>query len=435
MKVAVVGAGYAGMAAAVTLADHGIPVIVFEAARLAGGRARRVEVHGLALDNGLHILIGAYRETLRLIERVNPAADRELLRLPLDWVIHRQFRLRAAALPTPLHLIVGLLGARGLSFADRLSALRFVVTSRIRRFELPGDTTVEALLDRHRQSPRVRAVLWHPLCVAALNTPPRRASARVFLRVLADTLGAGRRESDLILARTDLTSLFPEPARSYVEARGGAVRTACRVTAIDPCDGGFSVTAGAQREEFTHVICALAPHQVKGFLVGITALTEVMEMVERFDVQPIHSVYLRYPRSIVLPAPMLGFDSALVHWVFDREALCGEAGVIGAVISAEGPHQQLTQDELARAVHEEIERQLGPLPRPLWTQVIAEKRATFACTPALARPAQRTPLRNFFLAGDYTVSDYPATLEAAVRSGINAANMICETRGGAARAL
>jgi squalene-associated FAD-dependent desaturase len=313
--------------------------------------------------------------------------------------------------------------------------LRFVVAHRIRRFELPGDATVDALLDRYRQSPRLRQVLWHPLCIAALNTPPHRASARVFLRVLGDTLGAGRRDSDLILARTDLTALFPEPAASYVEARGGSVRTGRRVTAIDPCADGFSVTAGGEAEAYTHVVCALAPHQAKAFLVGITALAEVAEIVERFDVQPIHSVYVRYPGSIALPAPMLGLDSALVHWVFDREALCGQAGVIGAVISAEGPHQQLTQDELARAVHQELQRQLGALPEPLWIQVIAEKRATFACTPALARPAQRTPLRNFFLAGDYTVTDYPATLEAAVRSGINAANMICETRGDARRAL
>jgi squalene-associated FAD-dependent desaturase len=428
MKVAVIGAGYAGMAAAVTLADHGASVTVFEAARLPGGRARRVEAHGLALDNGLHILIGAYRETLRLIERINPAGKRALMRLPLDWVIHRQFRLRAAALPAPLHLVVGLLRASGVSLAERLGALRFMLRMRFARFGLAGDLTVEDLLDRFNQSAHMRRVLWHPLCMAALNTPPRRASARVFLRVLGDTLGAGRNQCDLILARTDLTALFPEPAASYVAARGGSVRTGCRVTAIDCCDGGFSVTAEGRQEVFTHVICALPPHQVNAFLIGISALAEVVEIIERLTFQPIYSVFLGYPRSVPLPAPMLGFDSAIVHWAFDRELLCGQTGVIGAVTSAEGPHQQLTQDELAREVHEELQRQLGPLPVPSWTQVIAEKRATFACTPGLARPPQCTPLRNFLLAGDYTESDYPATLEAAVRSGISAANIILERR-------
>ena len=424
MNVAVIGGGYAGMAAAVTLADGGVPVTVFEASKTLGGRARRVEAHGHALDNGLHLLVGAYHTTLRLIERVHPAGPSAFTRLPLDWTIHRQFRLRAAPLPAPLHLAVGLLRARGIPFVERLRALRFMQRMRAHGFVLRDDETVEALLDFFRQSTRVRRVLWHPLCVAALNTPAHRASARVFLRVLGDTLGAGRRDCDFVLSRTDLSALFPEPAAAYVATRGGTVRTGCRVSAIDPCDGGFSVTADGRPESFTHVICAVPPHQVNAFLIGISALAEVVESIERLDYQPIYSVYLGYPRSVRLPAPMLGLDSALVHWAFDREALCGQAGVIGAVISAEGPHQALAQGELAREVHEELQRQLGPLPAPAWTQVIAEKRATFACTPDLARPAQRTPLANFLLAGDYTASEYPATLEAAVRSGISAASMV-----------
>jgi squalene-associated FAD-dependent desaturase len=424
MNVAVIGGGYAGMAAAVTLADAQLPVTVFEAARTLGGRARRVEARGLALDNGLHVLVGAYRETLRLIARVNPAGERALARLPLDWLMHQQFRLRAAALPAPLHLVVGLLRARGISLAERLAVLRFLQRMRVNGFVLNGDETVEALLDRFRQSTRVRRVLWHPLCVAALNTPPRRASARVFVRVLGDTLGAGRSASDLLLARTDLSALFPEPAAAHVVARGGSVRTGHRVTAIDPIDDGFSVMAEGGRETYTHVVCALPPHQVNALLVGIPALAETVEVIRRLTYQPIYSVYLCYPCRVRLPAPMLGFSGALLHWVFDRESLCGQAGVVGAVISAEGPHQQLTQDAIALSAHDELQRELGALPAPAWSQVIAEKRATIACTPGLARPPQRTPLGNFVLAGDYTAVDYPATIEAAVRSGVTAAHIV-----------
>jgi squalene-associated FAD-dependent desaturase len=426
MNVAVIGGGYAGMAAAVTLADYRIPVTVFEAGRVPGGRARRVEAYGVALDNGLHILIGAYSETLRLIERVNPSAGPVLLRLPLEWTIHNSFRLRAAHLPAPLHLVAGVLRARGATLAERLSALRFMIRMRLARFDLERDVTVEALLDRFHQSPRMRRVLWYPLCVAALNTPPGRASARVFLCVLRDTLGADRHASSLVLPRTDLTALFPEPAAAYVAARGGSVRLGCRVTGIDPCAAGFSVTADGREEQYTHVICALPPHQVNAFLIGISALGEVAEIIERLTFQPIYSVYLRYPVDVRLPSPMLGFDSALVHWAFDRGVLCGQPGVIGAVISAEGPHQQLAQEDLAAAVHDELQRQLGTLPQPSWTQVIAEKRATFACTPGLERPPVRTPLRNFLLAGDYTAGNYPGTLEAAVRSGIRAAAVALE---------
>jgi len=125
---------------------------------------------------------------------------------------------------------------------------------------------------------------------------------------------------------------------------------------------------------------------------------------------------------------MLGFDSGLLQWAFDRGALAGQHGVIGAVISAEGAHQDLPQEDLAELVHQELQQQLGLLPEPSWCRVIAEKRATFACTPGLRRPELRTPLRNFFLAGDYVASDYPGTIESAVRSGISAARMILDPR-------
>ena len=179
---------------------------------------------------------------------------------------------------------------------------------------------------------------------------------------------------------------------------------------------------------FSHVVCALAPYHADAFLIGISALAEGAERVERLAYQPIYSVYLGYPQAVRLPAPMLGFESPLLQWAFDRGALSGQHGVIGAVISAQGPHQELAQDELGRLVHQELQQQLGLLPDPLWCRVIAEKRATFSCAPGLKRPESRTPLKNFFLAGDYVASDYPATIESAVRSGIGAARMILNAK-------
>ena len=199
--------------------------------------------------------------------------------------------------------------------------------------------------------------------------------------------------------------------------------TARRVTAIDPVENGFAVEAEGQRQTFSHVICALPPHQVNAFLIGITALSEPAAAIERLHYQPIYSVWLQYPASIALPFPMLGFSRGLIHWVFDREKLCGQRGLIGVVISAEGAHQDLGQDELGVRVHHELKRRLGNLHEPLWHRVIAEKRATFSCTVGLKRPPQATALRNFLLAGDYTASDYPASLEAAVRSGIRCAEL------------
>jgi squalene-associated FAD-dependent desaturase len=424
MNVAVIGGGYAGMAAAVTLAEQRVPVTVYEANKTLGGRARRVEHREAILDNGLHILIGAYGETLRLMRQVGADPEKLLDRHPLTWRVHQRFSLEAPRLPAPLNLLAALVSASGAPFGERLSAVRFMMRMRRRGYVLDRDTTVAALLAEHAQGPALTRLLWHPLCVSALNTPPGLASAQVFLNVLRDSLDAAREASDMLLPRADLSRLFPDPAADYVKARGGTVLAGSRVTEIEQAGNGFEVSSGSGTATFSHVICALPPHHAGAFLIGISALAEVAERVERLAYQPIYSVYLGYPRDTSLPAPMLGFDSGLLQWAFDRGALAGQHGLIGAVISARGPHQDLTQDELGRLVHQELQRQVGLLPEPLWCRVIAEKRATFSCVPGLARPEAATPLRNFFLAGDYVAGDYPATLESAVRSGIGAARLI-----------
>ena len=428
MNVAVIGGGYAGMAAAVTLAEQRVPVTVFEAAKTLGGRARRVEHRETALDNGLHILIGAYGETLRLMRLVGADPEKLLLRLPLTWQVHRRFSLRAPRLPAPLHLLAGLATASGAPAGERWAAARFMMRMRQQGYALERDSTVAALLADHAQGPALTRLLWWPLCISALNTAPEKASAQVFLNVLRDSLDAASSASDMLLPRTDLSRLFPDPAANYVRAHGGTVLTGSRVTEIDQEGSGFALRSAAGGGTFSHIVCALPPYHAGAFLIGISALTEVAESVERFAYQPIYSVYLGYPETVRLPSPMLGFDSALLQWAFDRGALAGQHGVIGAVISAEGSHQDLAQDELGRLVHQELQQQLGALPDPLWCRVIAEKRATFACTPGLKRPESRTPLTNFHLAGDYVASDHPATIESAVRSGIHAARAILEKR-------
>lgn len=428
MNVAVIGGGYAGMAAAVMLAEQRMPVTVFEAARILGGRARRVEHRDATLDNGLHILVGAYSETLRLMRQVGADPERLLLRIPFTWQIHERFSLKAARLPAPLHLMAGLLGASGTPFRERLAAARFVLGMRNNDYVLPQDITVAMLLERASQGASLTRLLWRPLCVSALNTPIEAASAQAFLNVLRDCLDADRESSDLLLPRADLSRLFPEPAADYIQANGGQVMTGNRVNGIDETRDAFTVHCAAQSRDFTHIVCALPPYHAGAFLAGIPALAELADSIGRLAYQPIYSVYLQYPREVRLPIPMLGFDSALLQWAFDRGALGGQHGMIGAVISAEGAHQDLPHDELGRLVHQELQQQLGLLPDPSWCRVIAEKRGTFACTPGLGRPESRTRLRHFFLAGDYVASGYPGTVESAVRSGVNAARMILDAR-------
>jgi len=426
LNVAVIGGGYAGMAAAVALAQERVPVTVFEAGKVPGGRARRIEHPALTLDNGLHILIGAYVETLRLMRLVGADPDRLLLRTPFSWNVHKRFSLAALPLPAPFHLAGGLARSRGLSVGERFSVARFLLRMRSTGYRLPRDTSVAELLRRERQAAAPVRLLWAPLCVSALNTQPAAASAQVFLSVLRDTLDAGRGASDLLLPRADLTALFPAPAAEWIAAHGGNVLTGRRVSAIDPAPEGYTVRHAAGASTHTHVILAVAPHQVQALLPRLPELGGVAQAIERFAYQPIYSIYLQYPPAVRLATPMLGFESALLQWGFDRGALCGQDGLLGLVISADGMHEEHPHDALAPLVHQELQQQIGPLPEPLWFQVIAERRATFACVPGLVRPPNRTPLANFHLAGDYTASDYPATIESAVRSGVAAASLVTE---------
>jgi len=420
--IAIVGGGYAGMTAAVELANRGAAVTVFEAGKILGGRARRVEIDGIALDNGLHILIGAYRETLRLIDLTGASGETQnLIRLPLELTMFPDFSMRVPRLPAPFHLGSALLLARGLGFGDKLRAARFMLSMRRKHFRITADTTVSNLLLLHRQPERVRRLLWNPLCISALNTPPDHASAQIFLNVLRDSLNGTPADSDLLLPAVDYSVLFPERAARYVEARHGQIRLGVTIASIQPIGAGFGL--GPDAGNFDRVIVAVSPHRLAALIAPLPQLDPVRMMIEAFSYQPIYSVYLQYPAATRLPFRMGGLDATYSQWAFDRGQLCGQHGLIGVVISASGAHQDLPLDELAAKVHGELASVMPGLPAPQWHRVIAEKRATFTCTPGMTRPGNTTPVPGLFLAGDYTASDYPATLEAAVRSGVRAAQL------------
>ena len=421
-RVAVVGAGWAGLAAAATLAERGLPVTVFEASRSLGGRARRVTLDGVDLDNGQHILIGAYGETLRLMRLVGADPERLLARLPLELRYASGFRLRAPRLPAPLHLLAGLLRASGLTAAERFAAARFVAGLRRGGFALAADDSVGQLLVRHGQTGALRDRLWVPLCVSALNTPPERASARVFVNVLRDTLGGDRAGSDLLLPKSDLGALFPAPAAAFVAARGGEVRLGASVRSVTRDGAGLRLDADPGT--FSHIVLACPPQVAPAVLDALPELRSLAATIAAIEHEPIYTCYLQYPESVSLPFPMLGFSGGLAQWAFDRGALSGHPGLIAAVLSASGEHEALTHAELASAIHAELRAAFPGLPAPRWHRVIAERRATFSCRPGLVRPRNATPVPGLVLAGDYTASDHPATLEAAIRSGVAAANLV-----------
>lgn len=412
------------MAAAVTLAANNVPVTVFESAKQLGGRARGVYYNNTQLDNGQHILLGCYRQTLNLIERVGGNLKQDFQRLPLQLTLHKQFELKAAHLPAPLHLLVGFLKARGLSYASRLSAARFMLAMRKIRFTLPHDRNAHDLLHEYHQDQQLIRLLWEPICISALNTPLNKASAQVLLNVLRDSLNGNRADSDMLLPRIDFSALFPDRAADYIKSLGGKTLLSSSVEAITPLATGFDLTTELGSQYFDTVICAASPSATARLFNKIPALTDIAHQIEAIPYQPIYTVYLQYPASVALPHPMLGFDHCLGQWLFDRGQIAAQHGLIAVVISAEGVHQDLPQDQLAQQVTQELQQQLGITEAPLWHKVIAEKRATFSCEVNLSRPEHKTPVPNLLLAGDFTAGDYPATLEGAVISGIRCAASI-----------
>jgi squalene-associated FAD-dependent desaturase len=402
-RVAIVGAGYAGMAAAVRLAEAGVPVTVFESGSVPGGRARRIVSQGHELDNGQHILVGAYRDLLRLIDLVD-APPRAVRRLALELRYADGFSFRAFNLPAPFGLLGGLLAARGLPLRERLDAVKFIHRMRKRAFRLEPDIPVDDLLRAQRQDGRIGHYLWRPLCISALNTPSALASSNAFLAALRDALLGPNGSSDLVLPCVDLSKLFPEPAIEFIRNRGGEIRLRTPVESI-----------AQLKSQYEAIIVAVGPQHLKALLPDIAP---------DYTYQPINTCYLQYAEHVKLPVPMLGLAGGLVQWVFDRGALTGEKGLLAAVISAQGDHQQMTQDELANLCHRELAKDGLVAESPLWTRVIAEKRATITCAPGVARPGVETGIPGVWLAGDYTDPEYPPTLEAAVRSGLRAAEKI-----------
>lgn len=453
VRVAIVGAGWAGCAAGVTLAASGVSVTLFEKARTLGGRARRVAHGDMALDNGQHLVIGAYRQTLDLVSLVH-SVDRVanlFERFPLTLrpfgaprpgaVTFTAWKTRA-----PAHIAGGLFSARGLGIAERVAlAIGFRRLAHAGFRSPPSQTVTQYFADTPKHA---FTAIWAPLCLAALNTPPARASAQMFADVLRATFTGPASHSDFLVPAVDLSTCFPEAAARYIADRGGTVRPGIGVRAITHGDDGVALDAGAGIEAFDAAIVAVGPHQLAATIgmaaEGNIAWRATIAQVNEFAYESITTVYLGFAAPVPLAAPVMRLDDAPGHWAFDRSVLLGRnvgpdgglarsspvraASLIAVVISAGGPHDMLDQRALAHQVEAQMRRLAPHLPAVLWSRVIAERRATYSCTPALVRPRAGRVSPGIYLAGDYTDADFPATLEAATRSGVTAARALIDDR-------
>jgi len=424
LQVAVVGGGWAGIACAVEATRRGHRVTLLEMAPQLGGRARRVDTDEGPLDNGQHILIGGYRETLRLMRDVGVDVDAAFLRTPLRLATAEGHGLQLPPGHPLLAFARGVLAARGWSLSERVALLATASGWAVRGFRSDECMTVAELIAGLPRT--IRDDLLDPLCVAALNTPARSASASVFLRVIRDALFSGPGSADLLLPRWRLSALLPDPAAAWLDRAGATVCTSSRVEQLQRSERGWLVDG----ESFDHVV--IATTAVEAARLAAPFAPPWADLAGALRHEPIVTLYAE-SAGAALPQPMLALRSDEQHlpaqFVFDHGHLDGRSGLLAFVISGAQPWLDRGINATRDATLKQAEQSLRPhLRGPLrMVQVFTEKRATFRCTPGLRRPPSRIA-EGLHAAGDYIDGPYPATLEGAVLSAMAAVGALSGVR-------
>jgi hydroxysqualene dehydroxylase len=434
--VVVVGAGCAGLSAACALAEAGARVVVVEARPVLGGRtfATRDRTTGDWVDNGQHVLLGCYHETLAYLARIG-ARDRirvqSSLTVPMVDTSGRRSELRCPALPSPLQLVAGVLAWPALSFTDRLSVLWMSRALEARSRHDAESLTVRAWLRHWGQADRLVELLWEPLAVAALNQPIDHATAGTFVEVVRRMLGPGPDDAALVLPARSLTETFVDPAVTFLERRGGAVMAgaACQVMARDGRIDGVRI-----RDELlvaSRVVSTVPWHAVDAlFEVMPPALAPMARHAAAMDASPIVTVNLWFDGP-VLDTPFIGLPGRSFQWAFEKRLVSpGHATHVSLVCSGAAEVVDRGNDELIALAVRELS---GAVPaaapaRLLRGTAVRERRATFSLAAGQPpRPPTTTALEGFFLAGDWTATGLPATIESAVVSGHRAARAVLDT--------
>jgi squalene-associated FAD-dependent desaturase len=441
--VVVIGGGFAGLSAAAALAARGVRVLVLDARPQLGGRATAFTDRetGELVDNGQHVLFGCYRATFEFLSRIN-ALDNVRVQPSLEvaYLDGEGVRsvLRCPALPSPLHLLAAVLDWDAIPWRDRVAALRLAGPLRRARRELrrsgtvtaePSGTVTEWLI-AHGQRDTLRAWLWDPLAVAALNQSPDDALASPFLRVLAEMFGPERAASALVLPTRPLHQMYAEPAREFIESRGGEVRVNALARIVVQHGRVRAVDVRGERIPARRVVAAVPWFALRGlFAPPPQELGATVAAASAMASMPIVTVNLWYDRRVMEEA-FVGLPGRDMQWVFDKRLAFGEsASHLSLVSSGAARLTMMGRDELTALAAREVAEALPGVRAAtlLRATVVREKQATFSLAAGQPpRPGTRTPVGGLVLAGDWIDTGLPGTIESAVVSGHRAAEMVTD---------
>lgn len=418
MSVIVVGGGWAGLACAAHLSQHGFKPCVLEAGPHLGGRARSIKFGPFEVDNGQHLLMGAYQSTRALLQLLHPNSKALFQIESFDWWLQsakHSCRLKMGT--SRLSFLLGFLKAKGLSWYDKWQMVALL--RKLDHIIAAPDQPVEQMLFQMRQTDNAIHMVWAPMCLAALTTPINTASSHVFAKVLSEALTQNPQAATWWFSRVDLSRLIPLPAKQLIENNGGAVYTRHRAVELIYHNGQVHGIHTNHGQFFGHVVLATPFHVTQQLLAPVAP--NLAQDLSKLRYESITTIYLYYPNRH-LPAPMIGLNHGLGQWVFDR-SFANQPGLMAVIISGNGEHLSLEKNLLAQTIIRELD-QLWGFGMPTLYKVIHEKRGAFSAHVDCQklRPNQITQVKGLSLAGDYTKLPYPSTLEGAVLSGTICAN-------------